>query len=151
MPHRVSVQLSYAVERSVATKAPSCSNASQQKHFQMLHVTVENLKLFACHGLYAEEQKLGNWFLLDIDLAYKMEATQSLKIEETVNYVHVISMATQRMCIKENLLENVLANLKADLLEKFSFLQAIKLKITKLQAPIASFTGQVSVSLNWKK
>ncbi len=117
----------------------------------MLHVSVENLKLFAYHGIYPEEQKLGNWFLLDIDLAYKIGEQQTIQLEETVNYVQVIDLATQRMCTKENLLENVLANLKADLLENFSFLQAIKLKITKLQAPIASFTGQVSVSLNWKK
>jgi 7,8-dihydroneopterin aldolase/epimerase/oxygenase len=117
----------------------------------MLHVTVENLKLFAYHGLYPEEQKLGNWFLLDIDLAYKLGEKQNVEIEETVNYVQVIELTKQRMCSKENLLENVLTNLKTDLLTHFAFLQAIKLKITKYQAPIASFQGQVSVSLNWKK
>lgn len=111
----------------------------------MLTIELKALRFFACHGLYEEEQVLGNNFVLDVSLVYQPGHFPPRNINDTLNYVSVYSLLQSVMQQREDLLETVLYNMACSLFRHFAEIESVALYLQKVQPPIIGFTGTLGI------
>ncbi|NLL78662.1 MAG: 2-amino-4-hydroxy-6-hydroxymethyldihydropteridine diphosphokinase [Clostridiales bacterium] len=115
----------------------------------MDRIKIENLEVFAHHGVYEEEQKNGQNFYVNAELFTQVRAAglqDSLAL--STNYGEVCHFIHQFM--KEHtwqLIESVAERLAEALLLTFERVEAVKLEIRKPSAPIGLPFESVSVSI----
>lgn len=114
----------------------------------MGQIRIDNLEIFANHGVLSEENVLGQKFIistvLDLDIA---EAAREDNIEKSVNYADVCQ--TIERYNKENrynLIESVADALAIELLKEFPLLKAAQIEVKKPNPPIHMHFGYVSVA-----
>ena len=74
----------------------------------MITVELKNVRFHAFHGLYAEEQKSGSDY--DINLSVSWEENKLItELDETVNYARLHALVKEEMKKPRRLLETLLA------------------------------------------
>ena len=111
----------------------------------MLKIELLDLWFRARHGLYEEEKQLGGDFKLDVELYY-LPASTPYHIHETIDYSEVYALIRRHMQKPEPLLETLVINIGNDILRRFKLAEEIRVSIKKINPPIISFTGSMSVS-----
>lgn len=110
-------------------------------------ITLENMELYAFHGCYAQEQKVGNRFRVDLTLKYDAStACQSDLVEQTVNYLMVYQSVREQMMITSHILEHVASRILDTLGEKFAQIMWAEIRISKLAPPLGGQVQAVSVT-----
>jgi dihydroneopterin aldolase len=118
---------------------------------QQFTIELKNLRFFALHGMYHEEQKTGTEFAVNITLVCKPANEKIISISETINYVAVYSIVQEIFREQKKLLE-LCAQEIADVLEaSFPIVERLVISIHKLHPPITGFTGEVGVVYNRTK
>ena len=111
----------------------------------MLKIELLDLWFRARHGLYEEEKQLGGDFKLDVELYY-LPASTPYHIHETIDYSEVYALIRRHMQKPEPLLETLVINIGNDILRRFKLAEEVRVSIKKINPPIISFTGSMSVS-----
>ena len=88
-------------------------------------LSMEGIRIYAFHGYYEEERRLGREFVLDIYISTNLDkAGLSDKLSDTINYEQVLSICQEEMAITSKLLEHVCSRIghkiKAMILEESS-------------------------------
>lgn len=99
---------------------------------------IDNLEVFANHGLFEEENKLGQKFIFDIEceLNYK-EAMFSDEMTDSISYADIAEVVVKTATTNTfNLLERLSGEILINIFTEFSQIENIKLKINKPGAPI---------------
>ncbi|MDR0418666.1 MAG: dihydroneopterin aldolase [Prevotellaceae bacterium] len=110
----------------------------------MATISLEGMEFYAHHGCFAEEQKIGTKFVVDVYMeADHKQAAASDKIENAINYQKVYNVIREQMHIASNLLESVSDRVANSILEKFPNVESISVKVAKMNPPIG---GQVKLS-----
>ena len=118
-------------------------------------IRIEKLEVYAYHGVYPEERKRGQIFLVNTVLYTDTHrAGTEDKVELSTDY-GAVSMFIDRW-MKENTchtLEAVAGNLAREILLNFDLINALDLEILKPEAPIPLTFGCVSVKIHrsWHK
>lgn len=107
-------------------------------------VALKDIRFFAYHGFYVEEQKVGNEFMVDIETEMDVEENLSDELSDTVNYERLFEIADREMKISRKLLETVAHFILKSILVKFPDLDKVKVSIRKLNLPLK---GEVQSSL----
>ena len=121
----------------------------------MDQITIEKLTVFGNHGVYPEENKLGQKFLVSLVLyTDTRKAGMSDELESSINYGDVSQYVKQ--FFEENtfkLIERVAEKLAESLLLRYSLLEKVDVKIEKPWAPIAIPVESVGVEISrgWHK
>lgn len=112
-------------------------------------IKIKGLEVFAYHGVYREEQQLGQKFVVNAELMVDTrKAGCSDSLLESVNYAEVCHFITAFM--KEHtyqLIEAAAEKLAAGLLTNFSLLRGVRLEVEKPCAPIGLPVRTVSVEI----
>ncbi|MDE6924507.1 MAG: 2-amino-4-hydroxy-6-hydroxymethyldihydropteridine diphosphokinase [Acetatifactor sp.] len=112
-------------------------------------IRIEQLEVYAYHGVFPEEKRKGQTFLVNAVLyADTRKAGQSDQLELSTDYGNVCCFITEWM--KENtcnLIEAVAERLAQAILLKYNLLSGIELEIRKPEAPIEQPFGCVSVKI----
>lgn len=112
-------------------------------------IRIEDLEVYAYHGVYPEETKLGQLFVVRAVLyTDTRRAGVSDELTEATNYGEVCSFIAKWM--KEHtckLIEAVAERLAGQILLKFPLVHSLELEIRKPQAPISLPFGCVSVRI----
>ena len=116
----------------------------------MFTVHLNDLHIFAKHGLYEEEAKVENEFKVDIAISFKAPKKKAVAIEDTINYVEIYEIVHQEFSIRRDLLETLAMQIAERVKDKFPFVKSITIQIQKLHPPISHFTGSVGVSFSKK-
>lgn len=111
-------------------------------HLQYIHLN--NLRFFAHHGLYAEEAVLGNEFEVNVEVAFT--PTPAFQLSDTINYIAVYDIVKQQMAQPRNLLETVAQQACHTIKLMDERIQQVSITITKLNVPVAQFSGTVGVT-----
>ena len=110
-------------------------------------IRIENLEVFAYHGVYEEEKEKGQFFYVNADLYTNTRiAGMSDKLETATNYGEVCDFIYSFM--KEhtyNLIETVAEQLTQAMLLKFDLIKKVVVEIRKPHAPIEKIFDSVSV------
>ena len=99
---------------------------------------IDNLEVFANHGLFEEENKLGQKFIFDIEceLNYK-KAMFSDEMTDSISYADIVEVVVKTATTNTfNLLERLAGEILKNIFTEFSQIENIKLKINKPGAPI---------------
>lgn len=114
----------------------------------MSKIIIEGLKIYAFHGVLPEENILGTYYLLNLELhADLWKAANSDNLADTINYAEVNRLVHEEMQFPSQLLEHVAGRIIARIHEGFPEVNFIKLKITKTNPPMIGEMKGVSVEL----
>jgi dihydroneopterin aldolase len=97
-------------------------------------VTIElrGLVVFGHHGYLEEERRLGQRFLVDLWVDVRGEATESDRIEDTVDYRHLAALVREIFAGPERLLLEGLAGAIADgIVDRFPAVERARVRIRK--------------------
>lgn len=112
-------------------------------------IRLNGCRFYGYHGALAEEQVLGQIFVIDLELAVDLSAASLTdNLEETVHYGHVFDrvkdlVEKQRFA----LIERLAGAICQDLCEAFEPIQAITISIKKENPPIAGHYDSVGIVL----
>ena len=118
-------------------------------------ILIENIEIFANHGVLAEENMLGQKFIVSLELYLDLlEAGRSDNLDATINYAEACDFVNKY--VKANtfkLIEKLAQGLAEEILLKYGMLNAVKVTVKKPWAPIGYPLECVSVNImrKWHK
>ncbi|MGL4956007.1 MAG: dihydroneopterin aldolase [Bacteroidales bacterium] len=111
-------------------------------------VSLEGMEFYAYHGCFAEEQKIGTYFLVDVALVTDVkQAARSDNLTDAIDYQKVYGLVKTEMQCPSHLLENVAERIAQSLLQYFTQMQEVRIKLAKRNPPIGGVVKQSSVSI----
>lgn len=120
-----------------------------EPQYYLQTVALKDVKCFAYHGFYEEEQLTGIYFLLDVTVTF-IPGDDTENIEKTVNYEDLNALILEEMKVPKKLLETVVKNILDNILYKYSFLHTAEVSIKKLNPPMPGQVGYSFVQLSYK-
>jgi dihydroneopterin aldolase len=111
-------------------------------------IVFEGLEFYAYHGVFEEEQKIGGYYTIDLelDLDFSRAATTD-DIAGTVDYSKVYELLKLEMAKKSKLIEHVAGRIVSMLFVSFKQVDYVWLKLTKQKPPVDGNVNGVSVVL----
>lgn len=112
-------------------------------------IYVNKMQFYGYHGVYEEENKLGQRFFVDVVLEMDTRpAGVSDDLQLTVNYAQVYELTKSIMEGKRvKLLEKLAELIANELLSNFQMVHAVTIKVTKPDPPIPGFYDSVAVQI----
>ncbi|HEY9534054.1 MAG TPA: dihydroneopterin aldolase [Mucilaginibacter sp.] len=115
-------------------------------------VALSGVEFFAYHGFYPEEQKLGSHFVVDIEVEFTPAGDMADDdLDNTVNYEQLYEIACEEMKLTKKLIETVAQGIIAKIVQQYSFVDAVRLTINKLNPLVGAKTGASSVTLTYHR
>ena len=111
-------------------------------------VALKDVKCYAFHGFYPEEQLTGNHFLVNIEVTFS-PAHETEDLQKTVNYEVINAIILQEMKNTQKLLETVVKNMMDEVLAAYPFLLTVDVGIKKLHPPMLGEVGGSFVGLRY--
>ena len=109
-------------------------------------ICLNNIKVFAHHGIYEVEQKVGQWYLVNIELDTDFTAAaQDDDLEGTVDYSVINQIVLDQMAISSKLIEHVAARIAEKILDTFPEIEEGSVGISKLNPPVKGTMESVEV------
>jgi len=107
-------------------------------------ISLEGMAFYAHHGCFAEEQRIGTHFTVDVHLTANLSrAAVSDKLTDTLNYQEVYNVVKAEMETPSHLLEHIAERIATALTQKMEQIAQVSVKVTKLNP---SLGGQVQAS-----
>jgi len=117
--------------------------------WSMGKIFISDMEFFAFHGHYEEEKLAGNKFIVSVEMKTNTEIAQkSDNLNDALNYQTAYSIIREVITeTKSNLLENIAENVLNALFSEFDNLEAVKIKIRKVNPPMGGQIGSVAVEI----
>lgn len=113
-------------------------------------IEINGLKLFARHGVYQQEQELGNKFEVTVHLRYPIEhAMRTDDLTQTLNYAETVDIIHEVMATPSRLLEHVAYRLHSALMSRYPDITGGSIRIAKLNPPIHDEIHDVAVKIDF--
>ncbi len=115
----------------------------------MVKISLIGLEFFAHHGVYADEQKNGNHFEVDIAVeAVPGKGIMEDKLHATVNYEKIYEVIAKEMEHPSKLLEHVAERIIERTFEAFSEVYEVQVSVAKRNPPIGGKCTKAKVTIN---
>ncbi|MER3499293.1 MAG: dihydroneopterin aldolase [Chitinophagaceae bacterium] len=111
----------------------------------MLTIKLNQLRFFVHHGLYKEERKVANEFVVDLEVSFVPDQIIT-RMNETINYVRVYELVKERMLRTTDLIETLAMEIAENIHQSFQQVKKISITITKKYPPVINFSGNVAIS-----
>ncbi|MFM1933926.1 MAG: Dihydroneopterin aldolase [Bacteroidota bacterium] len=108
-------------------------------------VSIEDIRIFAFHGLYPEERILGNWYTLDVIVESETQPNFSDDIANTIDYSLIYAICKQIMAKPVDLLETVAEKIAQKIRDEISEEVSILVQISKENPPMGVSAGKSTV------
>ena len=112
----------------------------------MLTIALEQIRFRAFHGLYPEEQVIGNDFIVDVYATIPGSLPVD-NLADTVNYEGLFSVVKAVMAVPQPLLEQVVMDISEAVREKYPQVQKTVVTLRKLNPPMGAEIRNSMVSL----
>ncbi len=114
----------------------------------MIKIEIEEMEFYAYHGHYAEEQVVGNKFIVNLTLeTNKINAIKTDHIEDALNYQTAYKIVSQTMQVKSALLEHVAGRIIDALYNALPEITKATIKVSKINPPMGGKINNVSVTI----
>ena len=115
----------------------------------MIAIVLSDMRFYAHHGCFAEEQEIGAYFSVDvtIDAPEHQEAIMSDRLEDALNYQEVYNVVAREMRVASHLLEHIAGRIIKGLKYSFPKTGRIKVCVSKLNPPLGGEVGASRVVL----
>ncbi len=115
---------------------------------EAMKITLHEMRFYAYHGVFAQEQRVGNHFI--VELSFWADIAESLhrdELEETISYADVYEVIKAEMAIPSRLLEHVVGRISERLFATFPRMQRIALTLSKCNPPFPGEVQSAAVTL----
>jgi len=112
-------------------------------------VALKDVKCFALHGFYPEEQLTGNQFIVDLETTFLPIGFDD-ELAQTVNYEDLNHIILEEMRNTQKLLETVLNNIINKVIALYPFVERVEVSIKKLNPPMPGQVGHSFVQLSYQ-
>lgn len=100
-------------------------------------IAVEGMRFYAYHGFYKDEQKIGQYYLVDVYVHTDFEqAAEEDSLYATINYETIYLATKIEMDKPTRLLETLATRITGSLKNKFATIEEIRVRVSKLQPPL---------------
>lgn len=114
----------------------------------MSKILLENIKIYAFHGVLPEEKVLGTYYIVNAEIETDLwKAAASDNLKDTINYAEINEIIHDEMKIPSELLEHIAGRIIQKVSEKFPQVTEVKVKITKTNPPMKGEMDGVSIEL----
>jgi dihydroneopterin aldolase len=115
-------------------------------------IILEDIELYAYHGHMPEENKIGSWFTIKLELIVALEkACKSDKLTDTFDYEVAYNIVKEEMQITSSLLEHIADRILKRLFDASSLISRIKIVLSKMNPPFGGSVKAVSVELEQER
>jgi len=115
----------------------------------MSKISLENMEFHAFHGCLEHEQTLGNTFIVNIDMELDTKlAGNTDNLEHTLNYQLVYDVVKAQMEIPSKLIECVAQRILDNILRSFPQIEALNVRLSKLNPPLGGKVESVKIELS---
>ena len=116
-------------------------------------IVIKDLEIFAYHGVFEEEKRKGQTFVVTVELMLDLkEAGMTDDLSKTVSYAEVCEDISRIMTgEKYDLIEAVAENMAGELLLKYEPVKELHITVSKPMAPIDMTFDTVCVDITRKK
>lgn len=115
---------------------------------EMSKIYLEEVKIYAYHGVLPEENIIGTYYILNAEIHTDLwKAAESDNLNDTISYADINEIIHQEMAVKSKLLEHVAGRIISKIHEKFQEISYIRLKITKTSPPMKGEMKGASIEL----
>ncbi|MBD1372440.1 dihydroneopterin aldolase [Hazenella sp. IB182357] len=110
------------------------------------------MRFYAYHGVYSEENRLGQRFMVDLELGLNLQpAAQADDLKKTVNYADVYNKVKQEVEETQVKLVETLAERIATCILAEDQIEEVRVRVTKPDPPIAGHYDAVGVEIVRRK
>lgn len=114
----------------------------------MSKIYLEDVKIYAYHGVLPEENVIGTYYILNAELHTDLwKAAESDDLNDTISYADINDIIYQEMKIRSQLLEHVAGRIILKIHDRFPQIDYIKLKLTKTAPPMQGEMKGASIEL----
>ncbi|MEZ0479572.1 dihydroneopterin aldolase [Planococcus sp. SSTMD024] len=115
----------------------------------MDYIHLNEMEFYGYHGVFAEEQKLGQRFRATVTLAIDLKrAGETDELEHTVHYGEAYETCRQVIEGKpKKLVETVAETVAAELLNQFPLVQGVRVQLIKPDPPIPGHYKSVAIDI----
>lgn len=112
-------------------------------------ILIEELKIYANHGVFENEKKEGQNFYVTAELSVPLQkAGFSDDLSSTINYADVCRFIVEYTTMNTfDLIERLAEGIATELLNEYKAIQAISLEVRKPEAPVKAHFGSLSVKI----
>lgn len=105
-------------------------------------VALNDVRCFALHGYYPEEQLTGTEFLVSVEVTF-IPSGDTEDLQRTVNYEILNTIIREEMALTKQLLESVVKQILDRVISAYPFVQTAVVGIKKMHPPMP---GQINHS-----
>lgn len=112
-------------------------------------IILDGLSFYGYHGALEEENELGQKFIIDLELKCNLkEAGENDDLSQSVNYAQVYQVVSN-ICQNEEykLLEALAENIAQEIVQEFTLVDSILVRVKKPEAPIKGILDYVAVEI----
>jgi dihydroneopterin aldolase len=115
-------------------------------------IVINNLRIYAYHGVGEQEQCVGNDFELNIRVGYDAtKAMTSDTIEDAVSYADIVEIAKRVMATPSRLLEHVTKRLADAIIAQYPAITSLEITLLKVTPPIPADLDSAGFTYTWSK
>lgn len=105
------------------------------------------MEFFAHNGFYAEEQKIGNRYSVDVEIETNFtDASLTDDLSKTINYEVVYQIVLQEIHKNSKLLESIVHQINLQLCQNFTSIQQVTTTVCKHNPPFGGLCQKVCIS-----
>lgn len=112
-------------------------------------VALRDVKCYAYHGYYPEEQLTGIYFMVDVEVTFAPDSDTE-NLQRTVNYEVLNSIILEEMAHPRKMLETVVKSILDKVVSGYPFLLSAEVGIRKLNPPMPGQIGHSFVQLSYQ-
>jgi dihydroneopterin aldolase len=110
-------------------------------------VALNDVKCFAYHGFYPEEQLTGTEFLVSVEVNFIPTGGDTEDLDRTVNYEVINTIIQEEMASTKKMLESVVNIMLNRVLSAYPFVATAKAAIRKMHPPMPGEVNHSFVQL----
>lgn len=116
-------------------------------------IVLEGLEFYAYHGLYEQEQKIGNRFAVDIKILfdYDFQEGAAEDLSKTINYAKLYQHAQEEMKTPSRLLETLAGNIITRIFNSHDNVMQVEVSVSKYNPPVGGRCERSKVTLKKKR
>lgn len=116
-------------------------------------IILTRMAFYGYHGVFPEENKLGQQFYVDVELSLPLtQAGLSDDLTHTINYADIYHTIQAIVELKSfQLLEALAENIASELLQTYTRINEIKVRVSKPHPPFKIFFDGVTVEIIRKR
>lgn len=116
------------------------------------HIFLENVHLYAHHGVAPQETLVGNEFIINLKLKVDFgRAAETDEVTDTVSYADVYEVLKEEMAIPSKLLEHVCRRIVQRFFRDFTEIEEVSIRLAKRNPPMGADIDTAGVEMVCKR